>query len=517
MRIVNIRLIRFICLLIFLCISDSYMIVYSQSKTSFEEYRKGVQERFRRYKELKNKEFEDYRNRVNQEFAEFMRSRWAKQEAQPPVPAPSIPEPPKPIVADPDESPKDDILPFDEVINIPDVPEPPTPLLPIPEPDDPYIDTVPEHPLDPIVQVPTRPIEDGVSFDYYGSRYSIPLKKSLIPTLQKIDENSVADAWQRLSSEVSVDAIRQRVNLRDRLYLPDWGYFKLTEKIADAACPRDRNASRLLQMFLLTQSGYKVRIARKDDRLVLLMPSKEKIYNYPYVAKNGISYYVIDPLNSDGSLYVFDREFPKEQLFSLAIKYQPKLPVSPSEARGFNIQYPEKISLDVAVNKNLIDFYNDYPLHGHWNLYAKASLSDDLQEQLYPELSKRIKGKKTDEAANLLLHFVQKAFDYKTDQEQFGVERSFFPDETFFYPYSDCEDRAILYSVLVHELLGLDVVLVHYPNHIATAVAFDEPVTGDYFNIDGRRFTVCDPTYINANIGMAMDQFKSSPAEIIKL
>lgn len=99
----------------------------------------------------------------------------------------------------------------------------------------------------------------------------------------------------------------------------------------------------------------------------------------------------------------------------------------------------------------------------------------------------------------------------------FGVERSLFPDETFYYPYSDCEDRAILYSVLVRELLGLDVVLVHYPEHIATAVAFDEPVTGDYFEMDGRKFTVCDPTYINADIGMAMTQFKSTPATLIDL
>ncbi len=235
------------------------------------------------------------------------------------------------------------------------------------------------------------------------------------------------------------------------------------------------------------------------------------------MAKNDLRYYVIDDSHSIGSLFIFDKEFPREQLFSLAIKYQPKLSVDPSEERVFSIDYPEKLSLDVAVNKNLIDFFNDYPLHSHWNLYAKASLSDDVQEQLYPELSKSIEGKTTADAANLLLHFVQKAFDYKTDDEQFGIERSLFPDETFYYPYSDCEDRAILYSVLVHELLGLDVVLVHYPQHIATAVAFEEPITGDYFEIDGRKFTVCDPAYINADIGMAMKQFKSTPAEIIKL
>ncbi|MDE6018086.1 MAG: hypothetical protein K2G85_04660, partial [Muribaculaceae bacterium] len=212
-----------------------------------------------------------------------------------------------------------------------------------------------------------------------------------------------------------------------------------------------------------------------------------------------------------------DREFPREQQFSLAIIQQPNLPVNPVISRNFSINYPVSASVDVAVNKNIIDFYNDYPLNSHWNLYANASLSQDVKEQLYPALEKTFEGKRVPEAANILLHFVQKAFQYKTDQDQFGIERSLFPDETFYYPYSDCEDRAILYSVLVRELLGLDVILVHYPEHIATAVAFDEQVNGDYFDINGRRFTVCDPTYINADIGMAMTQFKSTPAEIIKL
>ena len=67
---------------------------------------------------------------------------------------------------------------------------------------------------------------------------------------------------------------------------------------------------------------------------------------------------------------------------------------------------------------------------------------------------------------------MQTAFDYKTDGDQFGYEKPFFVDELFYYPYSDCEDRAVLYSYLVRTLMGLDVVLLEYPNHMATAVLF---------------------------------------------
>lgn len=120
-------------------------------------------------------------------------------------------------------------------------------------------------------------------------------------------------------------------------------------------------------------------------------------------------------------------------------------------------------------------------------------------------------------AANILLHFVQTAFKYATDAEQFGSERPLFADETLFYPYSDCEDRAILFSVLAHELLGTDVVLLHYPGHLASAVCFDNDTPGDYLKIDGKRYVVCDPTFINTDVGQAMPQFKQTSAEVIKL
>ena len=117
----------------------------------------------------------------------------------------------------------------------------------------------------------------------------------------------------------------------------------------------------------------------------------------------------------------------------------------------------------------------------------------------------------------MLLDFVQTAFDYATDQEQFGYERPLFGDESLYYPKNDCEDRSILFAILVRDLLGLDVVLVHWPGHLATAVHFPEEVDGDYFTVEGRRYTVCDPTYIGAGIGETMPQFQNDKANLVTL
>ena len=117
----------------------------------------------------------------------------------------------------------------------------------------------------------------------------------------------------------------------------------------------------------------------------------------------------------------------------------------------------------------------------------------------------------------MLLNFVQTAFEYMTDQEQFGYERPLFADEMLYYPYADCEDRAILLSVLIRDLLDLDVILLNYPAHIATAVKFDAPVAGNYFTVDGDNYVVCDPTYIGASVGDCMSRYIGAKAEVIKI
>jgi hypothetical protein len=144
-------------------------------------------------------------------------------------------------------------------------------------------------------------------------------------------------------------------------------------------------------------------------------------------------------------------------------------------------------------------------------------MSRELRTALYTQLQPLVAGKSQQEAANLLLNFVQTAFDYATDGEQFGYEKPFFPDETFFYPYCDCEDRAMLFSTLVKDLLGLDAVLLDYPNHIASAARFPEEIPGEYVQLnDGDKYLICDPTYIGAPIGVCMEKYVNVLPTIIK-
>jgi hypothetical protein len=96
-------------------------------------------------------------------------------------------------------------------------------------------------------------------------------------------------------------------------------------------------------------------------------------------------------------------------------------------------------------------------------------------------------------------------------------KRYTFPDLLYptFVSYSDCEDRSIMFSYLVKNLIGLDVVGIKYHDHLATAVNFSSKVSGSGFNYKGKKYIVSDPTYTNANTGMAMPLYKSAKFEII--
>ncbi len=273
-----------------------------------------------------------------------------------------------------------------------------------------------------------------------------------------------------------------------------------------------------MQMYILTQSGYKVRMARTNNTIVLAIPLLADIYEYNYLTISGEKYYIVDKgLGRSAQFYVFNNAFPKEQSFALTSTSEPIFAENKVVNRTKNFSGFTSGSLTIPVNGNLIDFYNEFPRSNDWNLYALRSLGQDVKDVLYPALRAAIAGKGEREAANVIISFVQRAFEYKTDDEQFGCERSLFADETFFYPYSDCEDRSILYSVLMRDLLGLDVVLILYPGHLATAVKFNVEVTGDYFTLSDGVYTVCDPTYVGAGVGMSMPQFKGSSATIVRI
>lgn len=478
-----------------LLFSVNIVSVYSQTN---EDYREQVKKQYEDFKKQANTQYSDFRDKANAEYAEFMRQSWETFQVKPGVPLPKSPDPVMPpIKKEPEKTPVDNPLPQGTVIPLPE-------MLPQAQP------------IEPIPVLPEQEMPSHISFKFFNIPCSVTWNENLLFHITSFDGENLAIVWKTLSESDYNAFLADCIDLRSKLVLCDWAYIELVQHITKEIFGSPKaNEAVFLQMFVLSQTGYKVRLAQiENEQLVLLINTDYDIYAKNYFNINEDRFYLI---NSEATqLNVLNNGFPKEQSVSLRIDAEQFPSKTESTQKLFSSKAYPNISTRTGVNKELIDFYNAYP-RCDWKIYAGTPLSETVKKNLYPVLQQAIEGKTEVEAANRLINFVQTAFQYQTDDEQFGYERPFFPDELFHYPYSDCEDRAILFSTIVRDLLKLDVVLLHYPNHLATAVRFNEDVKGDYVTVRGEKHLVCDPTYIGAAIGEAMPDFKTTAPEIVEL
>ena len=462
---------------------------------------------FEEFQREQQQEFNNFKNKADEEFSAFLGETWKRFETNEPIPAPLRPEPVEPVVFD-DKEPTPAPVQVKPRKPVSTRPTRPTPGAYIP--DEPYVPVVVDKP----VVSPGRSV-DRTAIRLYGTSFYVSTNAITKFLLKGINEGHVADAWTTLCKADHELLINDCMTLKEEKRLSDWGYIQLTRQIGEQLYGANRaNDVAFLQMFILSKSGYKVRLAKINEQLRLLIAPSGVMYGLPYITLSGTKFYVVESLKqSSGSVYTYPQEFANAKNYvSLFLNAVPEFD---------HISYTRELksanglSAQTVVNKNLIDFYKDYPLCGVPPHY-KAPMSDELRASLYPPLQTAIQGKSQKEAANILINFVQTAFDYKTDGEQFGYEKPNFLEENFYYPYNDCEDRAMLYATLVKDMLGLEVVLLDYPAHIASAVCFTEDIPGDHVLINGKKFLICDPTYIGASIGMCMSEYKNVDPEIIK-
>lgn len=146
---------------------------------------------------------------------------------------------------------------------------------------------------------------------------------------------------------------------------------------------------------------------------------------------------------------------------------------------------------------------------------ANTPMASNVVEKTYPQLKKVIAGKGQPVVANIILNWIQTGMVYEYDDKVWGGDRAFFPEETLYYPYCDCEDRAILYTRLIRDLLGLKCMLIFYPGHLAAAVNFTENVNGDWISIGNDKLIITDTTYIGAAVGRTMPGMDNKTAKVI--
>ena len=361
------------------------------------------------------------------------------------------------------------------------------------------------------------------SFQFYGTPMEVRWGNAKQFKLKGTDKKSISEAFIELTAKGYANLVHDCLKLREQYKLCDWAYYMMLQTISEQACGKGTNEAIFLQGVLLNQSGYQMRFALEDDSKLHIMLRMDGFpYRRGYLIADGKLFFLMDGSKAK-NLTVCDAAYPGEQMMSLSVPELPELAKNLSESRTVISRFVN-VKADMQMNKNLMDFYTDYPtsydgkdVMTRWAYYANAPVASEIKDKVYPQLRQQIGSLPKVQAANLLLNWIQMGLTYGYDDKVWGHDRAFFAEESLFYPFCDCEDRSILFSHLVRDLLGLDIVLVYYPGHLYTAVCFNEDVAGDYIMVHGRKFTVADPTFYNANVGKTMSKMDNSKAKVILL
>ncbi|NDV94995.1 hypothetical protein D0T84_08705 [Dysgonomonas sp. 521] len=493
-----------------------------------------ITDEYEEFLRQRNQEMIDFQNNRDKEFAAFLKESWELYSAvaglKREVPGPTVPPrykepvtpPPskqpdkKPVAPPPSKQPdKKPVAPPPGKQPDKEPVTPPPGKQPDKQPVTPPPSKQPDkEPVKPPVPV-QRPKGNVDNIDFFGGTYPVSLTERKIH-LTDISEQGISDAWTAMAKMDYAPLIKDCLKIKSDLGLNDWGYILLAKAVGERLSKRmDKDEISFVQMFILLQSGYKVKMARMNNHLGMLIACKHVLYNLPYSDINGDRYYIFSNVENEsiGSYYTYKKDFTTaSHLLDMNVSSQVNLSYAPV-AKDIPLT-AGKYQVKSVVNKNLMDFYNTFP-QCDFDIYYNAKPSSQFNDIILPQFKEMVDGKSRQEAVTILLSFIQHSFPYATDYEQFRYEKTFFVDECFYWPSSDCEDRAILFTYLVKEILDMDAVLLLYPRHLAAAVYFDQDIQGDYVNYKNKKYTICDPTYIGAPIGTCMPEYRNTVPEKI--
>jgi hypothetical protein len=460
---------------------------------------------FRAWQKREQAAFKQFKDERDREFADFLRTQWKEFDSfrgikRDPKPKPPV-IPPAPVTVPAKPPTKPPAPPPVVVVKPPVLPPPVVPVLPPPPP----------VPKGKVVNIP-----------FYGHSLDIYHDPALATRLSGMPgPDSISNYWTALGTSDYEPLLEQLRAFRKNLRLNDWAYADLVRSFARKVHPSSQNDEHLLSWFLLTKSGYQARIAYDNAHIHLFLTSDQKVYETKYLTIQGRAYYAMlakDRGASVGRVYTYDKEYPGN-VHPLDIRLTAPALTKPTLVyRELQFEYGGKrYKLKTPYDRRVVEFLDTYP-QTDLDWYFASTTNETTRAALVQELRTITRGMSEQDALNLLLRFSQTAFAYKTDDAQFGFENYLFVEETLHYPYSDCEDRSVLYAWLVREVLGVEAVGLSYPGHVATAVRLKKPISGAANVIhQGKTYVVADPTYIGADVGMVMPAYANTRPQVIRI
>ncbi len=478
---------------------------FEKMNQAYELKMQQMEEQYAQRMERMQKEYNEKIKRMNSAFESYLKKAFKQVEQ-------------KEEVIKPIEVPK----PVDQPIFIPvEKIDPTTTLTKIPEPVAPEIEVLdaPAHSISPIFSLPEESDNYKQKFvvDFFGSEAQLLIdKRSSSLSLNKINPKCFAQYWEDYTSTYYHVYIQSLIEYAQQKNLNDWGIYQIIHLSAQKLFTSTNNQT-LWEWATLNQAGYLAKIGYINNELCLMLPFAQQVFEKPYYSISGINYYLMNNKLANKKIYTYEDNFGgAAKLIDLNLPYSLNFD-NPQNIVSKTTLLPNEASpVTLKMNKTIIQFLASYPQTDN-TVYLNAAMSASVKQELYDHIKPKLEGMNEIEAVSYLMKYLHHSFEYKTDRDQFTKEKMFFPDEIFYYPFSDCEDRTVLFTRLVNDLLNLDVVALTYFSHMAAAVSFSQPVDGYSFLVSGQNYTICDPTYIDAPVGAVMPEYEKYKPLAIKI
>ena len=383
-----------------------------------------------------------------------------------------------------------------------------------------------------VVEKP-KAVADGteIQLNFYGRRVPLHVNQKLKQKSSGIEEKDVAEYFKNIAkNREETKALWDELTVVvDDFGLNEWGYFCLLRDLSEKMFTNVNDRVLFCFYMLRNEGNFKTRLARGKSSgqltLLIALDNSKEVYSYTFFSfddnANGskkVKYYTVygggkakEPVYS----YSFCQQDADKK--EMKLDFTKNLNMGACDVKR-TVKLTKTRTVDLPYNKAHMAYLNDVPMTV-FPIYFVNPISIEAQKILQDNFNEMKDQYTPTQFIQMLLHFVQTGFEYKTDDDQFGYEKYFYPEEVLGYPYCDCEDRSALFAWLVQKYTNAKVVGLQWDGHVATAVWLgdDANVKGDGYMYGGKKYYVCDPTYINASIGMTMPQFKGKTPKIIKL
>lgn len=353
----------------------------------------------------------------------------------------------------------------------------------------------------------TVSVSYGLTVDFYGHAldfYTAPLLSTKSPTT--INKQTVEHVLAQTKKSGLTRLTQEIEQTKTDYQLDGLGVVLLTDKIVKQLTA-SKNTQSILQYRILQELDYDVQLTYTKTTITCFGRLTQIPASSVYILYRNKRYTNLNftDMRTHGTRYVYNDEAYKE--LASPIDYTGVAPEINAKQKSTHLtwSFQGKIyHLKAIRNISFNEYLNDLPQFNLGPDYVKMNHSKEFQKSVLTPLDTYMAEMSSNmQKCNFLLKFVQSAFEYKTDGDQYGREKYNFPEETVTTAFSDCEDRTLLLAYLYKKLLGFESVMLHFEKekHVCLGVKIPNRSNAYSFKYKDEAYMVTEPTGIGFDVG----------------